>query len=342
MRVHLIISTQTASERWATTTAATSITTISWPRTSRLPTAGSAPVMSRTHPNREYLIAATSQGTVYPPGTDKRDSQPLTAPTIFQELQAANMSWKIYVNPTNTGCTGPPYTAACLLQTSYVKYFLWGQSIPQNYPNNIGTIGIPNSDFDNDLANGTLPQVAQIEPASDAGLDEHPSTSDSIPSEIQPGAAYVASIINSLMTSSSWKDSAFILTYDEPGGLYDHVSPQKTVLPDAIPPRDLLKGDICKNGTTGPTCKFKYTSYRVPLIVVSPFTKKIMSHIRSQISTAILKMIESRFGLAPLTKRDAAQMDMSEFFDFQNPPWLTPPVPPAQNTGHPCYLNKLP
>ncbi len=301
-----------------------------------------SPVMSRTHPNREYLIAATSQGTVYPPGTDKKDSQLLTATTIFQELQAANVTWKIYVNPVNTGCSGPPYTAACLLQTTYVKYFQWGQTIPTNYPNNIGTIGVPNSDFDNDLANGTLPQVAQIEPASDAGLDEHPSTSDSIPSEIQPGAAYVASIINSLMTSSSWKDSAFILTYDEPGGLYDHVSPQKTVTPDGIQPKDLLPGDICKNGTTGPTCKLKYTGYRVPLIVVSPFTKKnYVSHTVAD-STAILKMIESRFGLAALTERDAAQMDMTEFFDFQNPPWLTPPVSPAQNTGDPCYLNKLP
>jgi phospholipase C len=144
------------------------------------------------------------------------------------------------------------------------------------------------------------------------------------------------------MSSTSWQDSAFILTYDEAGGLYDHISPQQTVTPDGIQPKDLLKGDICKNGTTGPTCKLNYTGYRVPLIVVSPFTKKnYVSHTVAD-STAILKMIESRFGLATLTKRDAAQMDMTEFFDFQNPPWLTPPVPPAQNTGDPCYLNKLP
>jgi phospholipase C len=43
-----------------------------------------------------------------------------------------------------------------------------------------------------------------------------------------------------------------------------------------------------------------------------------------------------------LTKRDADQMDMTEFFDFVNPPWVTPPSPPAQNMGGPCYLDTLP
>lgn len=143
------------------------------------------------------------------------------------------------------------------------------------------------------------------------------------------------------MGSSSWKDSAFILTYDEFGGFFDHISPQPAVSPDGIKPRDLLPGDICTT-VSGPTCNFVYTGYRVPLIVVSPFTKKnYVSHTVADL-TAILKLIETRFNLAPLTKRDAAQMDMTEFFDFTNPPWLTPPTPPLQNTSDPCYLNKLP
>ena len=73
-----------------------------------------------------------------------------------------------------------------------MKSFQWGQTIPTSFPGNIGTIGIPNSDFDNDLKNGTLPQVVQIEPASNAGLDEHPTNNDSAPSQTQLGAAYVA------------------------------------------------------------------------------------------------------------------------------------------------------
>jgi phospholipase C len=200
---------------------------------------------------------------------------------------------------------------------------------------------VPNSDFDNDLKNGTLPQVVQIEPASNAGLDEHPTNSDLAPSQTQQGAAYVASIVNSVMASSYWNDSVFILTYDEGGGLYDHVSPAAAVIPDGIRPKDLFAGDICTQ-TTGPTCNFRFTGYRVPLLVISPFTKKnYVSHTSADF-TAILKLIEARFGLLALTKRDAAQMDMTEFFDFSNPPWLTPPSPPVQSTSDPCYVNKLP
>ncbi|MFZ0284361.1 MAG: alkaline phosphatase family protein, partial [Terriglobales bacterium] len=93
---------------------------------------------------------------------------------------------------------------------------------------------------------------------------------------------------------------------------------------------------------SGPTCDFVYTGYRIPLIVISPYSKKnYVSHTGADL-TAILKFIETRFNLPPLTKRDAAQMDMTEFFDFNDPVWLTPPSPPAQNTSGACYLNQLP
>jgi phospholipase C len=297
-----------------------------------------APVMTRTHPNREYLIAATSQGYAYPEGTDAQDTAPLPATTIFQELQNAGVSWKIYVDTQGSSCTGPPYDPKCLVGLSYVQNFTFGQTLATQYPNNIAPI----SQYFTDLQNGTLPQVAQIEPATDAGDDEHPSNSDPIPTNIQQGANYVSTLINGLMQSSSWKDSAFILTFDEPGGLYDHVSPQPAVSPDGIKPVDLLPGDICNKGTTGPTCDFTFTGYRVPLLLVSPYAKKnYVSHSVAD-STAILKLIETRFGVPSLTKRDAAQIDMTEFFDFQNPPWTTPPKPPAQNTSGACYMDKLP
>jgi phospholipase C len=295
------------------------------------------PALTRTQPNREYLIAATSQGYVYPIGTDADDTALLTAPTIFQELQTAGVSWKIYVDPAGSACTGPPYDPACLLTLSYVQNFAWGQTIPTQYPLNIAPI----SQYFTDLANGTLPQVAQIEPASDAGFDEHPSVTDSQPNDIQLGANYVSSVINGLMTSTSWADSAFILTYDEFGGLYDHVSPQPAVSPDGIKPVDMLPDDVCTE-TTGPTCDFVYTGYRVPLIVVSPYANKnYVSHTVAD-TTAILKLIETRFNLPALTNRDAAQIDMTEFFDFNNPAWMTPPSPPTQIISGACYLNQLP
>lgn len=307
------------------------------------------PVMSRTEPNRHYLIGATSQGEVYPVGSTPQSTE-LTVPPIFEALQSAGITWKIYVNPAGTTCSGPPYQASCLIQYSYVKDFEWGKTvIPTQYPGNIGTIGSPGTcgaspcDFENDLANGTLPQVVQIEPASQAGLDEHGSDDDRYPINIQSGAAYVASIINSVMQSSSWADSAFILTYDEYGGLFDHVPPQPATPPDSLTtPIDLQPGDVCYGDTTDPICNFGWTGYRVPLIVVSPFARKnYVSHTVMD-ETAILKLIEKRFGVSSLTARDAAQPDMTEFFDFSNPPWMTPPNPPAQNRAGACYLNQLP
>jgi phospholipase C len=94
--------------------------------------------------------------------------------------------------------------------------------------------------------------------------------------------------------------------------------------------------------TTGPTCDFTYTGYRLPLIGVSPYAKK--NFVSHQVAdyTAILKLIETRFHLPALTKRDGAQINMTEFFNFNFPPWTKPPTPPAQYTNGPCYLKQLP
>jgi phospholipase C len=295
------------------------------------------PVLSRTNINREYLIAATSHGYAYPNGTNSYDQALLNVKTIFEELQDAGITWKIYVNPTGTQCSGPPYDPACLIKYSYLQNFTYYKTVLANYPQNV----VPISQYFDDLTNGTLPQFAYIATASNAGLDEHGSDTDKVATNVQKGARYVSTLINGLMQSSSWKDSVFFLTYDEAGGLYDHVPPQPTVSPDGIKPVDLNPGDVCTKGT-GPLCDFVYTGYRIPLIVVSPFTKKnYVSHTVAD-STAILKFIETRFNLPALTQRDAAQMDMTEFFDFNNPPWMTPPSPPAQSVSDACYLDHLP
>jgi len=292
-----------------------------------------APLLSQTAPNRMYLLAATSHGHAYQ--LPYSHSPLLTDTTIFQVLQNYGISWKIYVHPPPSGATDP----ASLMAISYMNQFVFGNVIVQKYPQSI----VPISQYFTDVQNGTLPQVALIEPASDVALDEHPSDTDTTsPPTVQVGAQYVALIVNALMTSSSWKSSVFILSYDEPGGFYDHVSPQKTVSPDEIPPLDLKSTDICYRAPTLPTCDFTYTGFRVPLIVISPFSRKhYVSHTVADY-TAILKLIETRFGLPSLTKRDAAQMDMTEFFDFVNVPWLTPPTTPPQNIGEACYLNALP
>ena len=301
-----------------------------------------APAMDRTQVNRMYLYAATSQGYAYPPGFDTADNSPLTATTIFDALNGAGVSWKVYYSDDTCGPTPPPANegpvggmaqtssnaGACTYLTQFAEY-----APPKALPSNV----VPVSQYLSDLKAGTLPSVAFIETGFLSNRDEHPSAG----TNVQTGAAYVESLINPFMNSPSWKDSVFILTYDEPGGLYDHVAPQPEPNPDGIAPKDLQTNDQCLGTTSGPNCDFNISGFRVPLIVVSPFTKKnYVSHTVADY-TAILKLIEMRFNVPPLNKRDAAQMDMSEFFDFQKVPWATPPTPPAQNTTGACNATVL-
>jgi hypothetical protein len=76
----------------------------------------------------------------------------------------------------------------------------------------------------------------------------------------------------------------------------------------------------------------------VPLVVISPYSvKNFVSH-KVRDTTAVLKMVETRFGLPALTARDGSQTDMTEFFDFVNKPWATAPTPPTQVTDGECSL----
>jgi phospholipase C len=268
-----------------------------------------SPTMTNTPANRMYSIAGTSAGFI------SKNTSPVNLPTIFDKLEAANVSWKVYVPefPQGTALQGFPV---------YQKF--------------LNTKIVPLDQYFTDLANGTLPQVAMIERASTAKLDEHPGPGGSV----QNGAAYVAGIINKFMASSAWKDSVFFLAYDEFGGTYDHVAPVSTVSPDGIAPM-LAANDTCI-GSTSSTCDFRVTGFRVPNIVISPFAKQHYVDHTPMDTTAILRFIEIRFGLQPLTERDGAQPNISYFFDFTGKPNLNPPAPPNQPTNGPCYIDALP
>ncbi|HJT70468.1 MAG TPA: alkaline phosphatase family protein, partial [Terriglobales bacterium] len=180
---------------------------------------------------------------------------------------------------------------------------------------------VPIANWFNDVQNdSTLPSVIFIERI--AATDEHPS------SNVQKGAAFAAGVINALIDSPSWQDSALIFTYDEGGGLYDHVRPARAIIPDSIPPM-LRSGD--KQGT------FNQTGFRIPLIVFSPWARPSFVSHTTRDYTSILRLIEDRFGLQSLTLRDANADNMMEFFDFSGaPPLLTPPTLPTQPTNGVC------
>jgi phospholipase C len=260
-----------------------------------------SPALVNTVPNRFYLFTATSFGNAFPPTPP---SGGFTQPTIFAHLDQAGVSWRYYYQDA--------------LSSALIQQF--------SIYNTDAAKVVPIANWATDVLNdSTLPSVIFIERASQSSRDEHPGAN------IQTGAADVANIINALISSPSWQDSALILAYDEGGGLYDHVRPAREIRPDSLAPK--LK-------STDKPGAFNQTGFRVPLIIFSPWARPSFVSHTTRDYTSILRLIEDRFNVAPLTLRDSNADDMMEFFDFSGaPPLLTPPTLPPQPTNGNCQQN---
>jgi phospholipase C len=240
-------------------------------------------VLGPTLPNRLYLYAGTSFGIV------SGDVDVGFHRTLFHELNAAGISWKVYQSDVTAG-----FSMASFLVDS------------------VGRIaGL--DDFAEDAQAGRLPRVAFIDPTflrmGATSTDEGP------PADMQVGQSFVYSQVNALMSSPSWATSVMFITYDEAGGLYDHVAPPAACVPGATPP--LQEAELGA---------FDRYGFRVPLFVVSPYAKAhFVSHVVHS-HASILRFIEARFGLPALTSRDANAAALLDMFDFGNPPFLSPPA----------------
>jgi phospholipase C len=260
-----------------------------------------SPIPSNSAPNRVAELAATTAGYAHQPPQ-------LNVKNIFELLDNAGVSWKVYYSDVSKSG----------VQLTTLTNFVWGAQhtdakhlAPVDCTNASTPCASGQTDYFTDLQSGNFPAVALIEPGFESGRDEHPGN------PVQLGAVYDMNLIQKFMNSPIWKDSVFFLTYDEAGGFYDHVQPMSTVSPDDIAPKDLQAKD--------PAGDFTRTGFRLPLMVVSPYTKPhFVSHQPSD-TTAILKFIEQRFNLPNLTKRDAAQPPL-DFFDFTKAAWATPPT----------------
>jgi phospholipase C len=137
--------------------------------------------------------------------------------------------------------------------------------------------------------NGTLPQVTFVEPNFQMN-DDHP------PRHPMMGQAFLASIYAALADSPLWKKLLFVITYDEHGGYFDHVSPPKT------------KDDRAAAG-------FDQLGFRVPTLVAGPYVKK--GHVSSTVRdhSSVIAHICRMFNLPHLTARDAAANDLFDLLD---------------------------
>lgn len=260
-------------------------------------------LMGPTWPNRMFLYTAQSFGLV---SNDVPDLSAYPYPekmsSIFDELAQREVPFKIYREST-------PGISLVYLTAAITR---WGNDVIHDH-----------TDLMADLAAGTLPPVSFIDGdllgEGPRGDDEHP------PGNIELGQKMVGDIVVALTKSPDWKHTAMIVNYDENGGFYDHVVPPAACPPTAQPLQ--LSGSDAAY-----PAKLDQYGYRVPILVVSPYAKKsYVSHVVYD-HTSVTRFIETKFKLPALTDRDANADPLMDFFDFKNPPFMTPPTFKAQPT----------
>ena len=267
-------------------------------------------ILAETFPNRFFMHSAT---------TDRLHNMGIASttvyPTIWDRLRARGVSHEYYFGDI-------PFLG------------LWGQKYL--------SISSPYAKFLADAASGTLPAVSYVDPRfltennpvantpNDIGgatsNDDHPHA------DIRAGDNFLAETFFAVANGPKWANTVFIINYDEWGGFFDHVPPPRAAASAAVD-HDVVGGKA-------------QLGFRVPCIVASPFTKgnphrpRIHGTPTGQVvpfdHASVLKLIEWRFGLLPLTARDASADvgNLVEVFDFESKPdasvpSLPLPPPPA-------------
>jgi phospholipase C len=245
--------------------------------------------LAQTYPNRRFLLAGTAAGIV------STSIDALTAPAppngnIMERLDAHGISWRDYYSDL-------PGVGVLL------DYALAHQEHLS-----------PIAQYFTDAAAGTLPAVSFVDPVFDMQSEENPQ-------DIQVGEEFASRVINAAMAGPGWPHTLLIWLYDEHGGYYDHVPPPRAVPPDDIPPDIDVPPDF-------PGGYDRY-GFRVPAVIVSPWSRPHHVSHRVRDHTAVLKLIETKWNLPALTLRDANANDLLDCLDFRRAAFREPPTLPA-------------
>ncbi|MGI8741360.1 MAG: alkaline phosphatase family protein [Bryobacteraceae bacterium] len=241
-------------------------------------------VASYSLPAHLYMLAAQSGGYT-------GFMQPKPAQYDFTEitelLTTGQIGWKYYVTSGTSPDTEDGHVVGSQSeeQQDPLKYTLWNP-----LPAFSKVIGDPAqksrlvdlSQFYMDAQAGTLPQVSWVIPTG--AVSEHP------PGGVHQGQEYVTGLVNSIMQGPNWKDTAIFIAWDDWGGFYDHVPP--------------------------PTVDQYGLGIRVPALVISPYAREGYIDHKTYSFESWLKIVEERFGVTPMTKRDNTANDMIDSFDF--------------------------
>ena len=241
----------------------------------------------------------TGVDSFYPPHGSLPDDQrlpPIELPTIGDRLSAAGISWTEYNGSWDDaldGAVAQPIPFIPMPPLSSHGYFEpYGPGMPGRDHLKDAQWFVP------DLINGDLSAVTILKPSPQ--FDEHAGYS-----VLETAEKHAVLLIQAVMLSQYWKDTAIFITYDDFGGWYDHVAPPV----------------IDRWGPGG----------RVPLLVISPYARKGYIDSTFYDTTSLLKFIETRWNLEALGERDAAAADLTNLFDFTQE--VGPVRAPAPVTG---------
>jgi phospholipase C len=182
------------------------------------------------------------------------------------------------------------------------------------------SISRPFKRFLKDCRAGRLPRVSYVEPRL-LGEPQGVSNDDHPFADVRSGERFLRQVYHAVTRSPNWRRTVLVITYDEWGGFFDHVPPG----PAAIPPADRAAGNA--DGLRG---------FRVPCLIISPFARRrTVSHLTFD-HTSILRMIEWRWALAPLTERDATATNLARVLRLSSPAMTAPSFPPGPRPRPGC------
>ncbi|MGE5260248.1 MAG: acid phosphatase [Actinomycetota bacterium] len=210
-----------------------------------------------------------------------------TVPTIGSRLSEKKISWAWYSGGWDDAVAGHPSKEFQFHHQPFAYFDNYEELMRERHL-------LDARDLTWDIVHDTLPQVVFYKPIGE--LNEHPGYAN-----VLEGDEHLGKVLQLIEQSPAWSKSIVIVTFDENGGYWDHVLPPKI-------------------DQWGP-------GMRVPTVIISPFAKKGFIDHTVYDTTAILKLIETRFGLEPLSDRDKNSKDMSAAFDFARAPAEHTPNP---------------
>ena len=247
--------------------------------------------------NRFFMHTAQTDGHL----SDKYTR--IEVATIYDQIDVQGVSWKMYAPwALKIGGKITPIQETIINQqvdTRFLKRHLRESPFTHR----------PITEFASDLAGGTLPFYSFLMcwlPRSVSSISTDTSMHPN--SDIRPGENYLAAVYNALRNSNYWNNTLLIVTFDENGGLYDHVPPPTTKAPN-----DKVGHEWDKYLHAHCTFDFTLLGPRVPALLISPWLHNGIARQRFQ-NTSILRYIQNMMGVPGLTQRDENAPDLASIF----------------------------